>query len=76
VDDSFGGAVDMAERTHNPDSSNTPDAYGWCAWHGEFAFGIRLIHAREQGSGSGGGTFACPPCREEHGLVPFADRPL
>lgn len=66
----------MPETTHNPDSSNTPVAYGWCSWHGEFAFDVRLIQVQEQGSGSGGGASACPPCRQEHNLVPFADRPL
>ena len=60
-----------APAAHTP----APTGYGWCSWHHAFAGGIRLIRAVEQGSGSGGGVFACPPCIEEHGLVPFADQP-
>lgn len=65
----------MAKPTHNPASTDSPRAFGWCAWHKEFAEGVRLIHIHEQGSGSGGRQMACPPCREAHGLVPLADLP-
>ncbi|MFB6787707.1 hypothetical protein ACFCWT_13625 [Streptomyces olivaceus] len=47
---------------------------GWCAWHKDVADGVRLIQVDEQGSGRGGIRYACEPCRERHGLVPFADR--
>lgn len=65
----------MAEPTQAPDTPTTPApaAYGWCSWHEGYASGIRLIHVHEQGSGPGGGIFACGPCRETHRLVPFAD---
>lgn len=66
----------MADTTHTPDTPNTPTAYGYCAWHRGSAEGVRLIEVHEQGSGPGGGVFACPPCMEAHRLVPFADRPL
>lgn len=66
----------MADTTHTPDTSNTPTAYGYCSWHQGSAEGVRMIAVHEQASGPGGGVFACPPCMEKHGLVPFADRPL
>jgi hypothetical protein len=66
----------MAEPTHTPDTSNTHGSYGYCAWHQAHASGVRLIQVQEQGSGPGGGAFACRPCRESYGLVPFADQPM
>lgn len=67
----------MSEPTRTPDTSNTPTtAYGWCSWHEAHASGVRLIHSVEQGSGPGGGAFACHSCRVAYDLVPFADRPL
>lgn len=66
----------MSERTHTPGTSNSPTAFGHCSWHRGSAEGVRLINVIEQGSGPGGGVFACEPCRETHRLVPFADRPL
>lgn len=66
----------MAERTHTPDTSNSPRSYGWCSWHDGYAGGVRLIQVHEQGSGAGGNVFACGPCRTAHKLVAFADRPL
>lgn len=65
----------MTERTHTPDTSDSPTAYGHCSWHQGSASGIRLIHVHEQGSGPGGAVFACPACMETHRLVPFADQP-
>lgn len=49
-------------------------AFGWCSWHQASAVGVRVIQIDEQGSGSGGVRYACAPCREEHSLVPLADR--
>ena len=66
----------MAEPTQAAQTSNTPTAYGWCAWHQGHASGVRLIHVHEQATGPGGGVFACRPCREAYDLVPFADQPL
>lgn len=62
----------------NEDASGTPVGYGYCAWHRQFARGVRLIRVEEAGSGPGtmGNKFACPPCRQAYGLVPLADRPL
>lgn len=63
-------------RTPTPaEDRPAPVAYGWCSWHEGYAGGIRLIHVHEQGSGPGGGIFACGPCRDVHGLVPFSDQP-
>jgi hypothetical protein len=68
----------MAETTQADTFPGTPASYGWCAWHQKYARGVRLIRVEEAGSGPGtaGGKFACSPCREAHGLVPLADRPL
>lgn len=66
----------MTETTHTPDTPNTPTAYGYCSWHKAYAAGVRLINVHEQGSGPGGSAYACQPCRQAYGLVPFADRPL
>lgn len=65
----------MQEITQTTDASNTPTAFGYCAWHKGYADGVRLIHAVEQGSGGGHCIFACPPCREVHRLTPLADQP-
>uniref|UniRef100_A0AAU2A1F0 Uncharacterized protein n=1 Tax=Streptomyces sp. NBC_00093 TaxID=2975649 RepID=A0AAU2A1F0_9ACTN len=66
----------MTKPTHTPETSNTPTAFGYCSWHDGHARGVRLIQAHEQGSGPGGGAFACHSCRIAYDLVPFADRPL
>ncbi|MFR9800083.1 hypothetical protein ACL02U_29950 [Streptomyces sp. MS06] len=66
----------MDETTHTAAPTDTPTAqYGWCHWHQGVVQGVRLIDAIEQGSGPGITQSACRPCREEHGLVPLADRP-
>ncbi|MGY3202663.1 hypothetical protein [Streptomyces sp. TE5632] len=65
----------MSESTQTEPTQDTPTAYGWCAWHRQHAGGVRLIEVIEQGSGSGGALYACASCREQHRLVPFADRP-
>ncbi|MGA5108693.1 hypothetical protein [Streptomyces pseudogriseolus] len=64
----------MSDLTGSTPEQDTPRAYGWCAWHGNFAAGVRLIEVIEQGSGPGGARFACAPCRKVFGLVPFADQ--
>ncbi|MBZ9638015.1 hypothetical protein [Streptomyces sp. PSKA30] len=65
----------MTEPTQTQPPTDTPSAYGWCAWHQGHAHGVRLIEVQEQASGPGGNVFACRPCREAYDLVPFADRP-
>ncbi len=65
----------MPENTHTAPPSNTPTAFGYCAWHKGHADGIRLIQVVEQGSGPGGCLFACTPCRAEHQLTPLVDLP-
>ncbi|MGY0067193.1 hypothetical protein ACWZEH_10245 [Streptomyces sp. QTS137] len=65
----------MDESTQTEDAAGTPTSYGFCSWHNRFAAGVRLIDVIEQGSGPGHVHYACPPCREVHGLVPYADRP-
>ncbi|MFJ1808559.1 MULTISPECIES: hypothetical protein [unclassified Streptomyces] len=65
----------MAEPMQDTPAPTIPSSFAWCSWHGEFASTCRLVQIIEQGSGSGGGRFACAPCREKHGLVPVADQP-
>lgn len=65
----------MAEPTQTQPATNTPTGYGWCAWHQNYARGVRLVRAVEQGSGPGASLFACRPCREAYSLVPLADQP-
>lgn len=65
----------MAEPTQPTATEDTPTAFGWCAWHLGIATGVRLINIIEQGSGPGRTQFACPPCMDQHGLVPLTDRP-
>ncbi|WP_031104968.1 hypothetical protein [Streptomyces sp. NRRL S-146] len=64
----------MDESTQTEAAEGTPTGYGYCSWHKRFADDVRLIDVIEQGSGSGGTHYACSPCREAYGLVPFADR--
>ncbi|MCT9084114.1 hypothetical protein [Streptomyces fulvoviolaceus] len=64
----------MAEPAQSADSASIPVGYGWCAWHQNYARGVRLIRVFEQGSGSGGSLFACPGCRDVYDLVPLADQ--
>lgn len=68
----------MPENTQPEGTTNTPTAVGWCAWHQNYARGVRLIQVIEQSSGPGtmGNHFACPPCRQAYDLVPLADQPL
>lgn len=64
----------MAEPTQTAGTANTPTAFGWCAWHQNYARGVRLVQVDEQGSGSGGNRFACGTCREVYDLMPLADQ--
>ena len=70
--------VDMAEPTQTAGTTNAPTAVGWCAWHQNYARGVRLIQVIEQSSGPGtmGNHFACHPCRQAYNLAPLADQPL
>lgn len=70
----------MAESTQTAETAASPNertGYGWCAWHQAYARGVRLIQARDAGSGpgSGGNAFACHSCRQAYDLVPLADQP-
>lgn len=60
------------------DSRRTPQisSFGYCSWHEGHARGVRLIRVHEEGSGPGGGAFACHSCRMAYDLVPFADQPM
>jgi hypothetical protein len=62
------------DSTQTEPGAGTPTGYGFCSWHNRFAAGVRLINVIEQASGSGGAQYACGPCRQVHGLIPFADR--
>lgn len=63
----------MAESTQALAAVRNPSSYGWCAWHENYARGVRLIRVIEQGSGPSPGLFACPSCREAYDLIPLAD---
>ncbi|WP_409234764.1 hypothetical protein [Streptomyces sp. PA5.6] len=72
----------MNEATQHPNTPNSPStasmepgSYGYCSWHHAYSAGVRVINVVEQASGPGRVDFACLPCREQHHLVPFADRP-
>ncbi|MFC8102741.1 hypothetical protein [Streptomyces sp. NPDC057363] len=72
----------MNESTQDQNAENSPTvattepmAYGYCSWHRGYSAGIRVIEVVEQGTGPGRVQSACGPCREEHHLVPYADRP-
>lgn len=73
--------MDETTQAHAPSDTParatgvTPTEFGWCSWHQGSAEGVRLIYAHEQGSGPGGGAYACTPCRETNRLIPFADQP-
>lgn len=68
--------IGTGRQDSGSNSGVTPQisSFGYCSWHGANASGVRLIHAHEQGSGPGGGVFACHSCRMAYGLVPFADQ--
>jgi hypothetical protein len=64
------------QHSTQPDREPTiPSSYAWCSWCHTFSGTARLVRIIEQGSGPGGGVFACRPCRSVHGLVPVADQP-
>lgn len=68
----------MSQDAHADGSPTAPTTIAFCAWHGDIARDVRLIDVHEAGSGpnTAGSKFACEPCRERHGLVPLADRPV
>ncbi|GGK65518.1 hypothetical protein [Streptomyces flaveus] len=66
--------------TGQPDSGSNPgqrqtSRFGYCSWHQGHSSGVRLISVQEQGSGPGGGQYACHSCRVAYDLVPFAKEP-
>jgi len=65
----------MADPTGGTPDETIPSSYAWCSWCAAFSGTARLVRIIEQGSGPGGGVFACRPCRSVHGLVPVADQP-
>lgn len=68
--------LDSSQPTNQaPPSAGAPSSFAWCSWHDEFSSTCRLVSIIEQGSGCGGGVFACAPCRAQHKLVPVADQP-
>lgn len=56
----------------NPRKKHTSFAH--CSWCKRFTDTARLVQIIEQGSGAGGGLFACAECRAAHGLTPVADQ--
>lgn len=65
----------MTEPTQDAPARTIPSSYAWCSWHDGFSGTARLVRIVEQGSGPGGGVFACARCRALHGLTPVADQP-
>lgn len=65
----------MGESTQAPAEVRNPSGYGWCAWHQNYARGVRLVQVLEAASGSGKNLFACPTCRDVYDLTPYADQP-
>lgn len=58
----------------------TPDriaaAFRWCNWCQGYASDVRLVAARDQGSGGRQqDSYACPQHRREHGLTPLVEQP-
>lgn len=66
----------MAENAQSQPNTGDSTAYGWCHWHENYARGVRLVRAEEQGSGVGANFFACPTCLTTYDLTPLADLPL
>ncbi|MEU0359902.1 hypothetical protein [Streptomyces cyaneofuscatus] len=60
------------QKTTDP----TPTAAepGWCDWHEGPSGTAVLIQAIEQSSGPGITRFACAPCREQRGLIPYGEQ--
>ncbi|MHC5903659.1 hypothetical protein ACVNF4_10880 [Streptomyces sp. S6] len=48
--------------------------YGFCAWHKEYAYGVRVIGLIGKGRGATFVLYACGNCRTVYGLTPQADR--
>ncbi|GGS90491.1 MULTISPECIES: hypothetical protein [Streptomyces] len=69
------GKQDQNAATSQSAATTEPTTYGYCSWHRGYTAGIRVIEVVEQASGPGGVQSACGPCREQYGLVPYADRP-
>lgn len=74
----------MDESTRTAPGADTPSEPtqpaerghpGYCSWCDGFAV-VMTIHVHEQGSGAGGGTYACASCRARHRLIPFVDQSL
>jgi hypothetical protein len=59
----------------SPPQTHNQTGWGYCSWHQRFAADVRLINVIEQGSGPGDAHYACPDCRNLHGLTLFADQP-
>ncbi|KPI20086.1 hypothetical protein OK074_7635 [Actinobacteria bacterium OK074] len=65
----------MAETTHPPNASNTPDFRTWCAWHQGYSDTTRAVRAIEQASGPGYVLYACKGCRTINHLTLLAEQP-
>ncbi|MFE0079160.1 hypothetical protein [[Kitasatospora] papulosa] len=58
-------------KTTAADRVFTEPNYGWCHWHKGTSGTAVLINIVEQQSGPGFRQYACAPCREQRGLVPY-----
>lgn len=66
----------MAEPTQPPPASTEQDVktLRWCHWHKDVADDTLLIGAAERTSAGPRTFYACGACREEHRLIPLAER--
>ncbi|MFJ8766680.1 hypothetical protein [Streptomyces clavifer] len=62
-------------KTTDPSRVFTEPSYGWCHWHKGTSGTAVLIEMVERQSGPAYGLYACAPCREQRGLVPFVGQP-
>ncbi len=61
----------MTETTGATPTAAGP-TFGYCHWHKGPSGTAVLVSIIEQGSGPGAGLYACAPCREQRGLIPYA----
>jgi hypothetical protein len=46
----------------------------WCNWHDGLSETSLLVQIIQAATGPGGMQYACARCREQHGLIPLAER--
>ncbi|KOG84487.1 hypothetical protein ACZ90_02555 [Streptomyces albus subsp. albus] len=61
-------------NTTDPTTATAGPTFGWCHWHEGPSGTAVMVRVVEQGSGPGAALYACAPCREQRGLVPFSEQ--